>query len=207
MSPASAQTNFLPGGYACGYGTNSLGYSTWPSPNTEYTPMASARSPRDSEHSKSHRDSSGSRSSSKHNGKNANKDKNSNKSNSKNKESKNDDRSNNREGATGLNSGGDSQRNKRIRPRNRTASRKFRVKKKEDALKLKSDEEEIERINRDLSSRVADLTHDVYLLEMQLLQHADCNCSMIQDYITHKAHRYVMEIKEPSPNEGHHQRT
>ncbi|KAH7114075.1 hypothetical protein EDB81DRAFT_893318 [Dactylonectria macrodidyma] len=268
MIPASAQTNFLPGGYACGYTTNSLGDSTSPSPNTEYTPMTSvaeqtvfqestasvdrlelpatekepglqrqkrdsdehptrnitkrdsvqndeikAQLPRDSEHLKSHRDSSGSSGSSgssKHNGKNdksdinnANKNKNSNKSTSKNKATKNDDKSNSGEYTTGLNSGGESQRIKRIQRRNRIASSKFRVKKKADALKLKSDLDEMERINRDLSSRVADLTHNVYLLNMQLL-HTDCTCSMIQDYIKQKAHRYAMGTNELSPNEDHH---
>ncbi|KAH7151956.1 hypothetical protein B0J13DRAFT_252523 [Dactylonectria estremocensis] len=268
ITPASTQTNFLPNRYACGYDTNSLGDSTWPSPNTEYTPMTSvaeqtvfqestasvnrlelpvtekepglerqkrdsdehptrnitkrgsvqndeikAQLPRDSEHSKGHRDSGGSSGSSKHNSKsdnkcdinNTNKDKNSNKSTSKDEASKNDDKSNNRDCATSLNSGGGCRHNERIQQRNKIASSKFRAKKKGDELKLKSEVEEMERINRDLSSRVANLTHDVYLLKMQVLQHADdCNCSMIQEYIKHEAHRYAMAINEPSPNEGHH---
>lgn len=41
MTPGYIQTSVLQGGLARGYDTNSLGYSTWPSPATEYTALSS----------------------------------------------------------------------------------------------------------------------------------------------------------------------
>lgn len=85
---------------------------------------------------------------------------------------------------------------RRLQERNRVASNKFRVKKKEDVRKLKADEEDMERINRDLSSCVADLTLEVYELKIQLLKHTDCDCSLIRSYITNEAHRYIQDISD-----------
>ncbi|KAF4467027.1 Transcription factor atf21 [Fusarium albosuccineum] len=92
---------------------------------------------------------------------------------------------------------------KKVQERNRIASNKFRVKKREDAKKLKSDEEDMERINHDLSSCVADLTHEVYQLRMKLLQHTDCECSLIQSYIANEAHRYIRDMDEDKSHEVH----
>ncbi|KAM5341897.1 hypothetical protein ACJ41O_014928 [Fusarium nematophilum] len=83
---------------------------------------------------------------------------------------------------------------RRLQERNRIASNKFRVKKREDAKRLQSDEEDMERINRDLNSCVADLTHEVYQLKMRLLQHTDCDCSLIQHYIANEANRYIEDM-------------
>ena len=74
------------------------------------------------------------------------------------------------------------------------ASNKFRVKKREDARRLKADEEDMERTNRDLSSCVADLTLEVYQLKIRLLQHTDCDCSLIQSYIANEANRYIKDL-------------
>lgn len=81
--------------------------------------------------------------------------------------------------------------NKTIQDRNRIASNKFRVKKREDMIKLRADEEDMERANRDLSNRVSDLTLQIYELKMRLLQHTDCDCSLIQEYIATEAQRYI----------------
>lgn len=83
---------------------------------------------------------------------------------------------------------------KRIQERNRVASNKFRVKKREDAKRLRVDEEDIERANRDLSVTVSDLTMQVYELKMKLLQHTDCECHLIQNYIANEAHRYIQDL-------------
>ncbi|RSL95269.1 hypothetical protein CDV31_013959 [Fusarium ambrosium] len=85
---------------------------------------------------------------------------------------------------------------KRVQERNRVASNKFRIKKREDAKKLKTDEEDMERINRDLSSCVADLTLEVYQLKMRLLQHTDCDCALIQNYIANEAQRYIRNLDD-----------
>ncbi|EXM15611.1 hypothetical protein RAB80_017599 [Fusarium oxysporum f. sp. vasinfectum] len=84
--------------------------------------------------------------------------------------------------------------NRRAQERNRITSTKFRVQKREDAKKLKANEEDMERANRDLSSCVSDLTLQVYQLKMRLLQHSDCDCHLIQDYIANEAHRYVQDL-------------
>ncbi|KAI8720047.1 BZIP domain-containing protein [Fusarium sp. LHS14.1] len=85
---------------------------------------------------------------------------------------------------------------KRLQERNRVASNKFRIKKREDAKKLKTDEEDMERINRDLSSCVADLTLEVYQLKMRLLQHTDCDCALIQNYIANEAQLYIRNLDD-----------
>ncbi|KAL6923959.1 hypothetical protein FSST1_001233 [Fusarium sambucinum] len=85
---------------------------------------------------------------------------------------------------------------KRVQERNRIASNKFRVKKREDAIKLRFNEEDVERANRDLKSCVSDLTMQVYDLKMKLLQHTDCNCSLIQNYIATEAKRYIKDLGE-----------
>jgi hypothetical protein len=92
---------------------------------------------------------------------------------------------------------------RRVQERNRVASNKFRVKKREDAKRLKADEEDMERINRDLSTCVADLTLEVYQLKIRLLQHTDCDCSLIQSYIANEANRYVKDLDDENhPSHG-----
>ncbi|KAL5603950.1 hypothetical protein FOVSG1_006700 [Fusarium oxysporum f. sp. vasinfectum] len=76
---------------------------------------------------------------------------------------------------------------KKVQERNRIASNKFRAKKKEEERKLESEEEDMERINRDLSTCVTDLTLQVHDLKMKLLQHTDCDCALIQEYIANEA--------------------
>ncbi|KAF6525996.1 hypothetical protein HZS61_009040 [Fusarium oxysporum f. sp. conglutinans] len=80
---------------------------------------------------------------------------------------------------------------KKFKERNRVASNKFRVKKREDAKKLRADEENMEQTNRKLLSSVSDLTQQVYELKMKLLQHTDCDCRLIQEYLAHEANRYI----------------
>ncbi|KAF4473217.1 Transcription factor atf21 [Fusarium agapanthi] len=89
---------------------------------------------------------------------------------------------------------------KKVQERNRIASNKFRVKKREDTKKLRADEEDMERANRDLSSCVSELTMQVYELKMKLLQHTDCKCHLIQDYIANEAHRYIQDLSEGKQN-------
>lgn len=89
---------------------------------------------------------------------------------------------------------------KKVQERNRIASNKFRVKKREDAKKLRADEKEMEKTNRDLSSCVSELTMQVYELKMRLLQHTDCECHLIQNYIANEAHRYIQDLGEGKQN-------
>jgi hypothetical protein len=83
---------------------------------------------------------------------------------------------------------------KKVQERSRIASNKFRFKKREAAKRLRAEEQDMERANRDLSSCVSDLTMQVYDLKMRLLQHTDCDCHLIQDYIANEAHQYIQDL-------------
>jgi hypothetical protein len=52
----------------------------------------------------------------------------------------------------------------------------------------------MEQINRKLLSSLADLTQQVYELKMKLLQHTDCNCHLIQEYIANEANQYIHDL-------------
>ncbi|KAH8657232.1 hypothetical protein BGZ61DRAFT_500070 [Ilyonectria robusta] len=97
------------------------------------------------------------------------------------------------------------QRDRRIKviqERNRIASNKLRVKKSEALLRLKSSEQDKERIHRDLSTCVADLTLEVYELKMQLLQQSGCNCALIQNYLVNESQQYVQALNEKPQREA-----
>lgn len=114
----------------------------------------------------------------------------------------------------------DEEHHKRLQQRNRQAANRFRARKREDAAKLRVEEEESEVQNRQLCSSVKELTQEVYLLKMQLLQHSECDCVLIQDYIKTEAQRYIHGLgtcdRRPSmagsewgvmaPDESWHQR-
>ncbi|KAH6975875.1 hypothetical protein EDB80DRAFT_594418 [Ilyonectria destructans] len=89
-----------------------------------------------------------------------------------------------------------------IQERNRIAAKKLRVKKSEALLRLKSSEQHKERIHRDLSTCVADLTLEVYELKMQLLQQSGCNCALIQNYLVHESHQYVQALNQKPQARG-----
>jgi flagellar biosynthesis/type III secretory pathway M-ring protein FliF/YscJ len=80
--------------------------------------------------------------------------------------------------------------------RNRVAASKSRTKKREHTLRVQSEEQELERTNRNLSIYVTSLTREVQELKMKLLQHTDCDCSLIHDYLAAEAQRYVCGLSE-----------
>ncbi|KAH6959991.1 hypothetical protein BKA56DRAFT_500546, partial [Ilyonectria sp. MPI-CAGE-AT-0026] len=51
---------------------------------------------------------------------------------------------------------------------------------------------------------ITGLTREVHELKMQLLQHADCNCTLIQRYITLEAQQYIESIKRSQDSKGLH---
>ncbi|EGU86543.1 hypothetical protein HZS61_011432 [Fusarium oxysporum f. sp. conglutinans] len=83
---------------------------------------------------------------------------------------------------------------RKVQERNRMASNKFRARKKEDEKELKSAEKDMVQINRDLTNCATNLTLQVYNLKMKLLEHTDCDCTLIQEYIAHEAHRYIQDL-------------
>jgi hypothetical protein len=92
----------------------------------------------------------------------------------------------------------------RIQERNRIASTKFCIKKREDISSLESGNQDLERIHRNLSACVTDLTFEVYKLKMQLLQHSGCNCTLIQNYLVHESCHYIQTFEEKSQREASH---
>jgi hypothetical protein len=82
-------------------------------------------------------------------------------------------------------------RRRRILERNRIAATKCRLRKRDEASALASQEQAMEDQNRYLSSCFDSLTTEIYHLKTQLLQHTDCNCILIQKYISNEAKRTV----------------
>ncbi|EXK77659.1 hypothetical protein FOQG_17641 [Fusarium oxysporum f. sp. raphani 54005] len=79
--------------------------------------------------------------------------------------------------------------------RNRIAAGKYRAKNREHRLRVQLEVQELEQTNHDLSNCVANLTREVQELKMELLQHADCDCSLIHDYLAAEAQRYICGLK------------
>ncbi|KAH7258038.1 hypothetical protein BKA59DRAFT_491461 [Fusarium tricinctum] len=73
-----------------------------------------------------------------------------------------------------------SNRIKRIQERNRIAANKLRIKQREKQQGLKSSKQDLERIHRNLSTYVADLTLE-----------SECNYTLIQNYLIYKSGRYI----------------
>jgi len=86
------------------------------------------------------------------------------------------------------------QYSKKIQERNRVASNKFRIKKREEAKKLQANKENMMQTNRKLLSSALDLTRQIYELKMKLLQHTDCDCHLIQEYIANEVNRYIHDL-------------
>ncbi|CEI66695.1 unnamed protein product [Fusarium venenatum] len=82
-------------------------------------------------------------------------------------------------------------RRRRILERNRIAATKCRLRKRDEASALASQEQAMEDQNRYLSSCFDSLTAEIYHLKTQLLQHTDCNCILIQKYISNEAKKTV----------------
>ncbi|KAF4454635.1 hypothetical protein F53441_2869 [Fusarium austroafricanum] len=96
---------------------------------------------------------------------------------------------------------------KKVRERNKRAANKVRVKKREIEKNLEATEKDLEEVNRKLTACAKGLAHEVHDLKMQLLQHVDCDCVLIQQYIDNEANRYIQDIsgessarKEPKTN-------
>ncbi|CAM1509441.1 Fc.00g031800.m01.CDS01 [Cosmosporella sp. VM-42] len=82
-------------------------------------------------------------------------------------------------------------RRRRVLERNRIAATKCRLRKRDEASTLASREQAIEDQNRYLSTCFDSLNAEIYHLKMQLLRHTDCNCVLIQKYISNEARKSV----------------
>ncbi|KAH7142260.1 hypothetical protein DER46DRAFT_113374 [Fusarium sp. MPI-SDFR-AT-0072] len=86
--------------------------------------------------------------------------------------------------------------------KNRIAAGKSRAKKREHMLRVQSEEQELERTNHDLSNCLANLTREVQELKMKLLQHTDCDCPLIHDYLAAEAQHYICGLSKQSQLEA-----
>ena len=87
---------------------------------------------------------------------------------------------------------------RRALERNRIAAKKCRVRKREEASALASREQALEDQNQYLYTRYKSLSTEIYLLKTELLRHTNCNCTLIQEYITNEA-RLSMDQFNASP--------
>ncbi|KAJ3454413.1 hypothetical protein MRS44_018307 [Fusarium solani] len=90
-------------------------------------------------------------------------------------------------------------RRRRILERNRIAATKSRLRKRDEASALASRGQAMEAQNRYLSTCFDSLTSEIYNLKTQLLQHTDCNCVAIQQYIANEAKKTVVGLLSCSP--------
>ncbi|OAA40016.1 transcription factor atf21 [Metarhizium rileyi] len=79
--------------------------------------------------------------------------------------------------------------------RSRVASNKFRERKRSEIAQLETEEYTIEDVNRQLRGMLEALTSEILSLKMQLLQHTDCNCELIQAYINKEAQHFVKSFQ------------
>ncbi|KAG5998518.1 hypothetical protein E4U43_002403 [Claviceps pusilla] len=86
----------------------------------------------------------------------------------------------------------------RFQERSRMASNKFRARKRCEIAKLESEEYSIEDANRTLRGVLDALTSEILCLKMQILQHTNCNCELIQEYISKEALNFVLNLETVS---------
>ncbi|KAG6001987.1 hypothetical protein E4U21_003600 [Claviceps maximensis] len=83
--------------------------------------------------------------------------------------------------------------------RSRMASNKFRARKRSEIAQLEMVQWRIEGENRTLRSVLDALTSEIHLLKMQILQHTNCDCELIQEYIRKGALNFVQNLEMASP--------
>ena len=83
---------------------------------------------------------------------------------------------------------------RRALERNRIAAKKFRVRKREEASALASRKQALEDQNRYLYTHYKFLSTEIYLLKFELLRHINCDCTLIQEYITNEARRSMDKL-------------
>ncbi|KAM4061178.1 bZIP transcription factor [Hirsutella rhossiliensis] len=77
------------------------------------------------------------------------------------------------------------------REKNRMAADKCRSKKQRDVTQLKSMHETLEARHRQLCSTVSDLVAETHALKNMLMQHGNCDCELIQEYLRESASSWI----------------
>jgi hypothetical protein len=62
--------------------------------------------------------------------------------------------------------------------------------------KIHSKEQDLEKINFNLTYCLKDLVAEVHQLKMNLLQHTTCECTLIHKHIQNEAKRYIERIEK-----------
>jgi hypothetical protein len=68
------------------------------------------------------------------------------------------------------------------------------VRKRNEASALASREQTLEDQNKYLYTHYKSLSTEIYLLKTELLRHMNCNCTLIQEYITNEARRSINQL-------------
>lgn len=79
----------------------------------------------------------------------------------------------------------------RVRQQNKEAAIRCRRRQGEKEADLLSRERSLEDANRRLAPYCTLLREEVFHVKEQLLQHSNCNCTLIQEYITNEAKKSV----------------
>ncbi|RBR10364.1 hypothetical protein FVER53590_12481 [Fusarium verticillioides] len=88
----------------------------------------------------------------------------------------------------------------RIRERNRNIARKYRNRKHHEAEAMETYVEKLQGENAMLRARCNRLTEEVLDLRSLLLQHSECNCTMIQAFIVAEAKQSLQSLLSPNPS-------
>ncbi|CZR37615.1 uncharacterized protein FPRO_07194 [Fusarium proliferatum ET1] len=86
----------------------------------------------------------------------------------------------------------------RIRERNRNIARKYRGRKQCEAEALEAYTQKLQGENAILRARCNGLANEVLDLKSLLLQHSECNCTMIQAFIAVEAKRSLHSLLSPN---------
>lgn len=87
------------------------------------------------------------------------------------------------------------ERGESFHQRSRTASTRFRERKRNEIAELELRETSIEGDNRQLRDVLNALTREIVSLKMQILQHTNCDCKLIQAYISKEAMHFVESLE------------
>lgn len=99
------------------------------------------------------------------------------------------------QGKTRKRSRGDQERRIRDRERNRESASRCRQRRCQLEGELTSRERMLANYNQYLSSYYQSLTEEVHFIKELLLQHANCDCALIQEYIADEARKSVDKLR------------
>ncbi|KAM0263553.1 hypothetical protein ACHAQJ_001172 [Trichoderma viride] len=88
----------------------------------------------------------------------------------------------------------------RIREKNRVAADKCRGRQRIAVDKLSSKHDELEDQNRQLAQMMKDLVAERIVLKNMLLEHGNCGCELIENYLRESAVRWVKQVESQAIN-------